>query len=398
MSEELLSIVVPVYNVAPYLEQSMQSILNQTYSDMEVILVNDGSTDGSEKLCQKYAALDSRIRLLSQENQGVTRARKNAVRLASGKYIAFVDPDDYIDLELFRRLMEVREDFDVVVCQWFRESEQGIRRAYDSIAPGAYRTAEDMDFLLDHMVNASTPGGLYNIKPGITAVLWNKLYKTGTAKEVYRQVGENIRSGEDLIFTYLYLLRCKSVLITDICGYHYRVRNNSIIHSFVQDSRTLQRECNLYDHLLPAFMAHTRHDTLLPQLQMKLSTRISNTMKRMDFAPEARLELKLYIFPFINLLDGKRIALYGAGTVGRHYLRQIRSWGLCTVTDWVDLNWKDFQREGSDVSGVETLAGADFDHVVIACLEKKEADEIRVELTARGIPESKILWKAPLEL
>lgn len=398
MSEDLLSVVVPVYNVAPYLEQSVPSILDQTYRNIEVILVNDGSTDGSEEVCQKYAALDPRVKLSSQENRGVTAARKNGMELATGKYITFVDPDDYIDPDLFRRLMDAREDFDVVVCQWLRESEDGVRRAYDKMEPGAYRTAEDMDFLLDHMVNASAPGGLTNIKPGITSYLWNKLYKTEIAREVYHEIGENIRRGEDVIFSYLYLLRCRSVLITDICGYHYRVRGNSIAHSFIQGSGKLRLECDLYENLLPAFMAHPRRDTLLPQLQLKLSTRISKTIGRMGFAPEAQLELRSYIFPFINLLNGKRIVLCGAGTVGRHYLRQIRGWDLCTVAAWVDPNWKAFRREGLEVSGIETLTGADFDHVVIAALDKAAADEIRSELAAMGIPEHKILWKAPLEL
>lgn len=398
MSEELLSVVVPVYNVAPYLEQSVQSILNQTYRHIEVILVNDGSTDGSEALCRKYAALDSRIKLLSQENQGVTRARKNGIKLTTGKYIAFVDPDDYIDPNLFQRMMEAREDFDVVICQWFRESEQGVRHSRDQIEPRAYRTTQDMNFLLDHMVNISTPGGAANIKPGIMTFLWNKLYKTETAREIYQQISDKIRRTEDMIFVYLYLLQCKSVLITDICGYHYRIRNDSLAHDPFKDSGGLRLRCDQYDNLLPAFMAHPRRDTLLPQLQLKLSTMLAKALTKMDFIPEAHLELKSYIFPFINLLNGKRIVLYGAGLVGRHYLRQIRGWALCTVAAWVDPDWKALRREGTEVSAPETLAGAEFDHVVIAALEKEEADEIKTELTAMGIPESKILWKAPLEL
>lgn len=397
MSEELLSVIVPVYNVAPYLEQCIQSILNQTYRNIEVILIDDGSTDGSGELCQKYAGLDARIKLLSQENQGVTRARKNGIRQAAGEYIVFVDPDDYVDLDLFQRLMESRGDFDVVVCQWFRESEQSVRRAYDKIELGAYQTAEDMDFLLDHLVNIAAPGGAFNIKSGITTFLWNKLYRTRIIKEIYRQVSD-VRNGEDLVVTYLYLLRCKSVLITDICGYHYRVRNGSLAHSGLQGSWRLRLECDLYDNVLPAFAAHPRRDALLPQLQMRLSARISKTILRMEFAPEAQLELKAYIFPFVNLLEGKRIALYGAGTVGKQYVRQIRSWEQCTVTAWVDPNWKEFRREGTEVSGVETLSGADFDHVVIAALEKEEADRIRAELISMGVSEDKILWRAPLEL
>ena len=96
MVNDLLSIVVPVYNVAPYLERSIQSILGQTYRNLEIILVDDGSTDGSGEICEKYARMDPRVKLITQENRGASAARRNGIRLASGTYMGFIDPDDYI--------------------------------------------------------------------------------------------------------------------------------------------------------------------------------------------------------------------------------------------------------------------------------------------------------------
>lgn len=398
MEKNLLSVIVPVYNVKPYLKRSITSILNQTYQNIEVILIDDGSTDGSEELCREYAERDPRIKLISQENQGVARARRNGLQLAAGAYVTFVDPDDYIDLDLFQRMMGCREEFDVVVCRWYRESEDSVRCAYDKMALGAYRTREDMDFLLDHMVNASMPGGLVNLKPGITSYLWNKLYKTALAKEIYRQIDPGIRGGEDMVFTYLYLLRCESVLITDICGYHYQVRSGSIAHAVQRDCGRLRRECDLYDNVAPAFMEHPRRDTLLPQLQLKLSTRIARRLGSMEFAPEARLELKTYIFPFLNMLDGKRVVLYGAGTVGRHYWRQLHKFNACEAVGWTDGDWQDCRREGLDISSDEVLIYSEYDFVVIAELEKIAAEKVRQRLIALGVAEEKILWRPPLEL
>ena len=398
MKKALLSVIVPVYNVRPYLEKCMTSILGQTYQNIEVILIDDGSTDGSERLCREYAGCDARIRLLSQENQGVAGARRNGIRLAAGEYITFVDPDDYIDADLFQRMLECGSGFDMVVCRWYRESENGARLAYDRMAVGAYRTREDMNFLLDHMVNASMPGGLVNIRPGITSYLWNKLYKTSLAKEIYGQIDPGIRGGEDMVFTYLYLLRCESVLISDICGYHYQVRSSSIAHAVLRDCSRLRRECDLYDNVAPAFMEHPRRDTLLPQLQLKLSTRIARRLASMEFAPEARLELKTYLFPFLNMLDEKRVVLYGAGTVGRHYWRQLRKFNACEAVGWTDGDWRNCRREGLDVSSEEALADGGYDFVVIAELEEAAADKARQRLISLGVAKEKILWKPPLEL
>ena len=128
MPNELLSVIVPVYNIQPFVERSIASILEQTYENLEIILVNDGSTDGSEELCRKYAELDSRVKLISQENQGVTAARKAAVKMASGTYMAFVDGDDYIDKDLLQQMMDHRDSFDLVIAHWMRDSENGTRR------------------------------------------------------------------------------------------------------------------------------------------------------------------------------------------------------------------------------------------------------------------------------
>lgn len=346
----------------------------------------------------RYSEADTRIKLISQTNQGVTAARKAAMKAAAGSYVTFVDGDDYVDKDLFQQMMDCRNSFDLVIAHWMRNSEKGTRRCFDKLTAGAYQTQEEMDFILDHMVNASLPGGLVNLKSGIASYLWNKLYRTDIAKEIYEQISATIRGGEDMVFTYLYLLKCRSVLITDICGYHYRVRTDSIAHSTNRGCEIIRRECDLYDNVAPAFMAHPRGKTLMPQLKLKLSARMARAPVKMGFPPEAQLELKTYVFPFINLLDGKRIALYGAGLIGKHYWRQVHKLGVCDIAVWVDEDWRTLQREGAEVSEVEALTGVEFDFLVIAALAEETAEKISGKLILEGVPERKILWKAPLEL
>ena len=399
MCNDLLSIVVPVYNVAPYLDRSIRSILGQTYQNLEVILVNDGATDGSGEICEKYAQVDSRIKLISQENQGAAVARRNGTRLASGRYMTSIDPDDYVDEDLYEQLMACRGDFDVIISQWLRESDHETRRCYDTIRPGAYRGQENMEFLFRHLLNVSLPGGLVNIQPGIAAYFWNKLFKTELVREVMEEISAKVpNANEDRPITYGVMLKCKSALITEICGYHYQIRNNSLAHALDRHCDYIKSTCQFYDLVEPMFASHPQSDVLMPQLQLKMAEDLSRGLVKMGFAPETQLQLKPPVFPFINLLEGKRIVLYGASFVGRGYRRQIEKWNVGQIVLWVDKNWEEYARAGLEVEPVENLLGADFDCVVIAVADQTSADSIRQELISQGIKDEYVLWRAPLEL
>lgn len=399
MTDDLLSVVVPVYNVAPYLDRSIQSILNQTYYNIEVILVNDGSTDCSGEICEKYARLDSRIKLIAQENQGAAGARLSGVRLASGQYITFVDPDDYIDFDFYEQLMGCRNDFDVVISQWVRESDSGTRRCYDKFRLGAYETPEDMAFLCRHLINVSLPGGAVNLQPGIAAYLWNKLFKAGLVRQVMEETDVSFPNfNDDRPIIYGVLLRCRSALITEICGYHYWVRESSLAHAPKRDCGEIKSICQFYDLMASVFSEDPRSSDLMPQLQMKLAEGITRGIAHMEFPAEAQLQLKTPVFPFINLLEGKRIALYGAGSIGRSYRRQIQKWDVCQIVLWIDENWEEYARAGLEVESEENLSAANFDCIVIAVTDQVSADSIRQKLISEGIEDRRILWRAPLEL
>lgn len=398
MDHELLSIVVPVYNVAPYLDHSIQSILNQTYSELEVILINDGSTDGSGEICEKYASLDSRVKLISQENQGASAARRKGIQFASGMYMGFVDPDDYIDADFYEQLMANRAGFDVVVSQWLRQSDAGTRRCFDTIRLGAYNTPEDMEFLLRHLVNVSLPGGSVNIRPGISAYLWNKLFRTELVKKVMEEIKVDLPISNDRPIIYGVMLKCRSVLFTNLCGYHYQVREGSIAHALDKNCRHLKSTCEFYELMNAMLEGDTRRELLLPQIQLKTAEDITRAPARMGFPEEAQLQLRTPVFPFINLLDGKYIALYSAEPVGAGYRRQILKWNICQITLWVDEQWEEYVRAGMEVSPAERLLDTEYDYVVLAVPDQAAADRIREKMVSMGIDNDRILWRAPLEI
>lgn len=397
MSEELLSIVVPVYNVREYLDECITSILNQTYRNLEVIIVLDGPTDGSDEICRRYAETDGRIKLIAfEKNRGPSFARSAGVEAASGKYLGFVDADDYIDPNFYQQLMECRGGFDLVISRWKREEGGKTRVSRDALPAGPYETEEDMEFILEHIVSITELGGGEYIRPGIFPIQFNKLYKTSSAKKIYAQTAGNMRIFEDLTFICLYILTCRSVLITDICGYHYRIRKTSTGHSFFNVDRYTSDVQSMYRVLEPVFAAHPRRDILMPQLQRKVASLLNRAPRKAGFCEEA--QNRTFVFPFFNLLDGKHIALYGAGETGQAYRRQIRRHGMCEVDIWVDEKWEYYRREGWDVSPVEALANGTYDYVVIAAGRQDVADGIRERLAAMGTAADKILWRAPVEL
>lgn len=122
--KDLISIVIPVYNVEDYLERCLNSVILQTYKNIEILLINDGSTDNSLEICKKYANTDNRIKIINQKNKGASSARNKGIECATGKYITFVDSDDWVETNFIEKLYEEIEDNDVIRCQYFVNREQ----------------------------------------------------------------------------------------------------------------------------------------------------------------------------------------------------------------------------------------------------------------------------------
>ncbi len=215
---EMISIIVPVYNIAAYLPRCLDSILSQTYENIEIITVNDGSTDESGKILDEYAKKDSRVTVIHQENGGVTKARFAGIRAAKGDYIGFCDGDDYIEPDMYERLLKNAEDHgaDISHCGYRMVFSDGrISFFHNSKVMKLQDTNEGLRDLLD--------GSL--VEPG----LWNKLFK----RELFDEMNcdTSIRINEDLLMNYILFSRSKRSVFDDFCPYHYIVRSTSASRS-----------------------------------------------------------------------------------------------------------------------------------------------------------------------
>lgn len=215
--EELISIIVPVYKVEKYLSKCVNSILNQTYKNIEIILVDDGSPDGCPEICKQYAEQYSQVRVIHQENQGLSAARNCGIDYAKGKYIAFVDSDDAIHERMYEILYHdlIKCKADIAVCKFKYISESEEFHCDTVIEDESISVYSGQEAL----------GNIYKEDSIPTIVVWNKLYKKEMFNKNRFKVG---KTHEDEFIIHRLLDGARKVVYTDTQLYYYLQRDTSI--------------------------------------------------------------------------------------------------------------------------------------------------------------------------
>jgi glycosyltransferase involved in cell wall biosynthesis len=213
----MISVIVPVYNTEKYLDRCIQSILSQTYIDFELLLINDGSTDLSGEICDKYAEQDSRVRVFHKENGGVAKARNYGIKRSTGDYVILLDSDDWFANDTCQVLIEnmCQSNSDCVICGFNQSHGHIWAPPYDKIYNSIEEFKSDFDFWLNTELLSSSV---------------NKIYKKKLLKSLFP---EGVSFGEDLIFSLTYLNECQKISFITNPLYQHEVYNvNSITHSF----------------------------------------------------------------------------------------------------------------------------------------------------------------------
>lgn len=216
-----VSVIVPVYNVEKYLRQCLDSLVNQTLTDIEIICINDGSTDGSLAILEDYASKDKRIRLISQENQGQGVARNRGIELSTGEYLGFVDPDDWVEYGMFENLYKAAKVHNADLAEAMY-SEYYEYSGMTKIRKSPVNLPQDKTF--DWKINKD-----YLFKSSILAV-WNKIYKRNFINR-HDIKFSNAKLAEDHMFTFKSKILAGKILFIDKPFYNYRVRRDSAVNS-----------------------------------------------------------------------------------------------------------------------------------------------------------------------
>lgn len=259
-----ISVIIPVYNVESYLKRCIESVLKQSYSNLEVILVNDGSTDNSGDICNQFSLLDKRVQVIHQKNLGVSRSRNTGIRYSTGDYITFVDSDDYIENDMYEILVNNIEEnnADISVCKSRIIYENSNEKITDEKNEKKLLLKEDaIESLICNMDNA----------------VWNKLYKYEIIKNI--RFNENITHGEDFYFNLQAFKNCELIIYDNRCKYNYIKRGNSITTSMfsIKSFDEVKSKDLIYEYILNYF----------PQLELKA--------RRLPFISRLNIFRKIFI-------------------------------------------------------------------------------------------------------
>lgn len=248
MQSELISIIVPVYNMEQYLERCMESIFEQTYHKLEIILVDDGSTDRSPQMCDGYAKKDTRVKVIHKENGGLSDARNAGLAIATGEYIGYVDSDDWIEPHMYETLYQAceREQADVAICRY-----QSVYEGYQKETSSRKQTVLERDELLKIYISDQDGFCIYNS-------VWSKLFRAELVRDMVFPKGRN---SEDIMYTTRAFCRAKKAVYVDEFLYNYVIdRQGSIMNQ-----KKIQR---MFDDELPFWREHIQviRDTVSAEL------------------------------------------------------------------------------------------------------------------------------------
>lgn len=218
-----ISVIVPIYNTEKHLDRCIESILNQTYKDFELILIDDGSTDNSSNICNKYKEIDTRIMVIRQNNRGVSYSRNIGISKAKGKYIAFVDGDDYVDNNFLHELLNtaINNNVDMSMCNYYLVKDDKKEKCSHGNKNNEVISKE---YILNNIFNNSNTVCYFS--------LWNKLFKKNIIIKNRILLNEDMSFGEDLVFVTKYINCCDKIGFSSKCLYYYNQQEGGLFNKY----------------------------------------------------------------------------------------------------------------------------------------------------------------------
>ena len=373
----MLSVIIPVYNVESYLDRCINSVLKQSYHQMEIILVDDGSTDRSGAICDIYAEKDPRVKVIHKKNGGLVSARKEGLKNACGVYASYVDADDWIESNMYMDMICLLEtsNADVITSGFIRDYGTYCTIQREKIEPGVYEQEALSNLFLARMVSDKS-----FFCPNVCFSLCTKIFRKELLIQFQETVSDFVNVGEDVAVLYPFFLNAKKIIVSGENYYHYCVRDDSILGKKKEDE-------------------WLRYQVFISELESKCaphSGRVPNIMKQIHLHKYYLMLLQHadrviwyrngVLFPFGELNQKERIVLYGAGKFGMELKMLLEEkYGFC-ITAWIDQTGK---------SGTQTIACLNrikYDKIIIAVLVADLIWDIKQILTNLNIEERKILF------
>ena len=378
-----LSVIIPVYNAEKYLEECLDSILRQTCMPEKIILIDDGSTDKSGKICDQYSQEYAYVLVIHQKNQGVAASRKNGIKYVETKYVTFIDADDWIDVDLFEQMFlnTYSGNVDVVVTGIVYELENCQKKTAIGIPEGIYTRKEfHARFLSAYIYDYQ------NQKSGILPSLYAKLFRTSVIKQDLCDIDSRLTLGEDGAVVYPLLATAEQIVISSYCGYHYRRHEESRMTKIsIMDFQQIK--------LLQEYLFWKLENIGFPKMEQQqidyfLFASLKNLIRTIYGFEISEASI---IFPCFDIPINSRIIVYGAGKVGMAYMRELLLYKQYSIVLWADQN-KRGCCYGYRITAPEEILDIDYDFVLISIADADIAEKAKSDLSNMGVSSEKIIW------
>ena len=384
---KLISVIVPIYNLDAYLFQCINSITTQTYKLLEIILVDDGSTDKALEICESFRKQDPRIKVIAKNNGGLVSARKAGLNSSTGEYVFYIDGDDWIDGDCIERYYQYakQHDVDIVIGDYKREFVGNFVKISNGLPCGSY----DRNSMIDKIFPVMIYSGEF-FHHGIKTYSWGKLYKRMIIEQLQNEVPNEIMVGEDAALLYPAIYNSNSLYITDYAGCNYRQRANSILKSTNLDSKEPGRLALVCNHLSKFLNLSDQKSNFLFQLQAYFVA--ISIIRTGAFLNNPALFEKFSLFG--NIQKGARVCLYNSGSFGQHVIRHLTAGETFKFVAWFDQDHKDNKMLGMNVIDPEKIVDYEFDYLLVASFDQQIKTEVENLFIRFNLPIEKIRFIA----
>ena len=372
-----MSVIVPVYNVDKFLERCLDSILAQTYRVGEIICVNDGSTDKCADILEKYKMRFPCIKVLHKDNGGLVSARKAGLQLATGKYVTYVDSDDWIEKDMYEVLVDMlkQEGADIVTSGCIRDYGTHQVVEEENVIPGLYEAERLKKEIWENMIDTDV-----FFRSNISMHIYNKIYKRSLLLLHQMEVDNRINVAEDAACVYPCILGAGKVVVSGKNFYHYCIRTNSIMGNRRTDE--FQRISILFEYLKKKFSLQLFEiSNIMSQLKM-----LETYVQLLQMPDKVIYSKDDMLYPFGRICKDDKLVIYGSGRFGVALKGALEKLGYKNIVAWIDKKADDIK----NIRQVSYINQINYDKIILAVLLADVANEIKTELLGMGIGKDKI--------
>lgn len=377
-NDKMLSVIVPVYNVEEYLPQCLESVCVQAGNEIEIIIIDDGSTDHSKDICDEFKEKYPEVKVIHKKNGGLVSARKEGLFCAKGKYITFVDGDDWIDSDWYQKLLIAIKDYHAdIISYGCMEEYDGFNRPLINHAAVGFYAGDKLELLKRHAIIKEDEYVLWQILPH----LWNKLIKRDLLADKLNKVDNEITYGEDAACVFPCIWDSESILLLEDMPYHYRQRNDSM-------SKCYQEIENNSFEKIRYCLENTNYTNDFVKEEIDLYMYFLYFVRQYSKVANKNMVL----FPFPEIREKDSVVIYGAGGFGKSIYVYNQKNECVNIVGVVDRKGEQCSNEMFSVQKVETICEMEYKYIVIAILNESVCRQIKEQLVQTGIEPNKILY------